>query len=271
MDRTAGPELGDVIGRVPYRVALAGGWIDQPFVTVRNPEPPGSMVVVALKPTVRFMDRAGMATGTRAFARSLWGDRLPADRDPMELVRELFAAENAGRAEPSGSQDMIGIIVPGVSRLDFDAAVEGGWFPSHIENTCDPAIARWLERVLHLVPVAPRPLGYAPLGVKRLDPEWIRRLGQSGRHCYDAILRHDVVALGGSMNECSKCWDAILPHTLEHPTIRMDLKGLLAAYETRYAGAMYSGCGGGYLLVASEEDVPGSFRISVRTGAAALT
>jgi hypothetical protein len=27
---------------------------------------------------------------------------------------------------------------------------------------------------------------------------------------------------------------------------------------------MYSGCGGGYLLVVSDEPVPGSFRIKVR-------
>lgn len=264
-DGPPAPELGDIIGRLPYRLALAGGWIDQPFVSARNPEPPGSMVVVSLEPSVRYMDRSGMATGTRAFAVSLWGDQLPATSSPLELVRELYAAENAGTAEPSGSQDMCGLIVPGVSRLDYDASIEGGWFPGHIESTCDPGIARWLERVLHLIPVSPRPPGYGPLGVKRLDAEWIRRLGQSGKDCYDAIVRQDLAALGASMNECSRCWDAVLPHTLEHSTIGIDLKGLLAAYEARYDGAMYSGCGGGYLVVASEEDVPGSSRVSVRT------
>jgi hypothetical protein len=262
---TLGPELGDVIGRLPYRLALAGGWIDQPFLSTLDPEPPGSMVVVSLRPTVRFMDRSGMATGTRRRAFSLWGDRLPAARDPLDLVRELYAAENEGQAEPSGSQDMLGLVIPGVSRLDYDASVEGGYFPCHVESTCDPGTADWLERVLHMIPVAPRPPGYGPLGVKRLDPGWIRRLGQSGADCYDAILRQDLTALGAAMNECSRCWDALLPHTLAHATISMDLKRLLAAYEARYDGAMYSGCGGGYLLVASAEDVPGSFRVSVRT------
>jgi hypothetical protein len=259
------PELGGIIGRLPYRLQLAGGWIDQPFVSRADPEPPGSMVVVSLEPRVRYMDRSGMATGTRATAAALWGDRLPTGRGPMDLVRELYAAENEGVAEPSGSQDMIGLIIPGVSRLDYDASVEGGWFPSHIETTCDPTAARWLERVLHLVPVAPRPPGYAPLGVKRLDGEWIRRLGRSGWDCYDAILRQDVAALGASLNECSRCWDALLPHTLAHPTISIDLKALLARYESTYDGAMFSGCGGGYLVIASEEEVPGSSRVSVRT------
>ena len=61
-----------VIGGIPYRLALAGGWIDQPFVSRRNPRPPGSMVVVGLEPAFRFMDRSGIATGTREVATRVW-------------------------------------------------------------------------------------------------------------------------------------------------------------------------------------------------------
>jgi hypothetical protein len=253
------------IGALPYRLQMAGGWIDQPFMSSRNPEPPGSMVVVSMLPTVRFMDRSGMATGTRVAAQALWGETLPADREPAELVRELYAAENAGRAEPSGSQDMCGLIYPGISRLDYDASVDEGWFPCHVESTSDAAVAAWLERVVHLVPVGERPLGYNPLGVKNLEPAWVARLGASGRACYDAIVGMDIAALGESLNECSRAWDAILPNVYEHPTIKTDLRGLLAAYAAEYPGAMYSGCGGGYVIVVSEEPPAGSSRISVRT------
>ncbi|MBI4873017.1 MAG: hypothetical protein HY822_00130 [Acidobacteria bacterium] len=256
-------EIASVIGAIPYRMALAGGWIDQPFVSRLNPAPPGSMVVVALEPEVRFLDRAGMATGTRKVALQVWNGGLPGG-DPAVLARSLYAAENAGKAEPSGSQDMIGLIYPGVNRLDYGADFEGGYFPAHIETNRDPRIARWVEEVFYLVPVAQRPEGYGPLGIKNLNPEWIRRLGQSGKDCFNAILARNVRALGASMGECMLCWEAILPHTVRHPTITADLKGLLEYYQRRYAGAMYSGCGGGYLLVVSEEPVPGAFRIKVR-------
>ncbi len=259
------PGLHGVIGSLPYRLQMAGGWIDQPFVSRLNPEPPGSMVVVSLRPTIRYMDRCGMATGTRVAAHALWGDSLPADRTPGSLVRELYATENADRDEPSGSQDMCGLVYPGISRLDYDAAVDGGWFPAHVESTSEPAVVAWLERVIHLVPVGQRPIGYGPLGVKRLDPGWIERLGASGRACYDAIVAMDLAALGESLNECSRAWDAILPQVFEHPTITIDLRGLLAAYAADYPGAMYSGCGGGYLVVASEDAPPGSSRVSVRS------
>jgi hypothetical protein len=263
-DTETPPALREAIGSLPYRLQMAGGWIDQPFVSSHNPEPPGSMVVVSLRPTVRYMGRCGMATGTRAAAQTLWGDAFPAGRTPASLVRELYAVENANLAEPSGSQDMCGLVYAGISRLDYDASVDGGWFPAHVESSSDPEVVAWLERVIHLVPVMQRPPGYGPLGIKRLDPAWIARLGASGRACYDAILARDLPALGESLNECSRAWDAILPQVFEHPTITMDLRGLLAAYAAEYPGAMLSGCGGGYVIVASETAPPGSSRIAVR-------
>ena len=256
-------DITDVIGKVPYRMQFAGGWIDQPFVSKLNPAPPGSMVVVALEPTFRFMDRSGMGTSTRKVAMRLWNGKLP-DREPAPLVRELYAEENKGSLEPSGSQDMAGMIYPGINRLDYDYAYEGGYFPAHVESNNDPAIARWLEDVIHMAPIAQRPAGYNPLGEKHLDREWIRRLGQSGRDCFDAILAQDLKGLGASMNECMRCWEALLPHTVRHPTITVDLKAILGYYQSHYAGAMCSGAGGGYLYVVSKEPVPGSIRVKVK-------
>jgi hypothetical protein len=263
MDSQEDGDISALIGKIPYRIALAGGWIDQPFVSKLNPSPPGSMVVVGVEPTFRFMDRCGIATSTREVARRLWNDTFP-DRDPQELVRELYAAENRGKLEPSGSQDMVGLIYPGINRLDYDFGHEEGLFPAHVESNNDPGVADWLEGVIHILPIAQRPNGYSPLGEKHLHPEWIQRLGQSGKRCFEAILARDVQGLGASMNECMRCWEALLPHTVRHPAISVDLLRILSHYQARYAGAMYSGCGGGYLYVASEDVVPGSFHIQVR-------
>lgn len=261
LDRTH--DIADVLGHLPYRLALAGGWIDQPFVSRHDPSPPGSMVVVAVEPQFWFMERAGICIGTRNIALKLWNGSLP-EGDPATLVQDLYAAENEGKAEPSGSQDMIGLVYPGISRLDYDFHHQGGIFPRHIESCNDPKIAAWLESVIHILPVSQRPEGYSPLETKNLDPGWIRRLGQSGRACYDAIVARDIAALGASMNECMLCWEAILPGTVRHRTIRIDLLALLKHYQSRYPGAMYSGCGGGYLYVVSDEPVPGAFHVKVR-------
>jgi hypothetical protein len=216
-----------------------------------------------LEPDFFWMERCGMATGTRNVAMQLWGEQIPPG-DPAQLVRELYQAENQGRPEPSGSQDMIGLIYPGINRLDYDYNCEGGIFPAHIETCVDPQVARWLEQVMYVLPVLQRPIGYNPLGIKRLDPEWIRRLGQSGHDCYAAILARDLKALGATFNECMLCWERLLPQTIVHPTISIDLAGLAKVYQARYPGAMYSGCGGGYLYVVSDEPVAGAFQVRIR-------
>lgn len=262
--KKSAPFIADAIGSIPNRLQLAGGWIDQPFISKLNPKPPGSMVVVSLEPTFRVMDRAGCASGTRAIATKLWKGKLP-KRPLNELVRELYAAENEGKAEPSGSQDMIGLVYPGISRLDYDYNFEGGIFPRHIESLNNRRVARWLEKVLHVLPVEPRPEGYNPLGEKNLDPRWIARLGKTGKDCFDAIHNMDVNALGASLNETMLCWEKLLPQVVRHPLIRFDLKGMLKVYQKNFPGAMFSGCGGGYLFVISKKPVPGAFQVTVRT------
>jgi hypothetical protein len=254
-----------LLGSIPNRLQLAGGWIDQPFVSRHNPKPPGSMVVVQIEPDFRPMDRSGIASGTRAVALKLWKGKLP-NRPLDALVRELYDAENRGKKNPSGSQDMIGLVYPGINRLDYDFKIHGGVFTSHIESCTSPRVAKWLGNVLNLIPIEPRPDGYSPLGVKNLKPAWVAKLGESGKMCYDAIVKMDAKKLGASFNLNMQCWETLMPHIVRHPALRVDLLPILRAYQQQYPGAMYSGCGGGYLIVVSEKPVPGAFQVTVRTG-----
>ena len=102
--------------RFPYRLCLAGGWIDQPWVSKIHP---GSVVVAQIWPTMDFNDRSGLATSSRNVAIKLWGDRYP-DGDHEENARLLFGAENPpGKKYISGSQDHIGLLYPGINRLYY--------------------------------------------------------------------------------------------------------------------------------------------------------
>ena len=257
-------DAASIIGSIPYRLALAGGWIDQPFVSTHNPSPPGSMVVVSLVPTFPLMDRCGLATSTRKVAMELWKGKLPAG-EPARLVEEIYQAENEGKPYVSGSQDMIGMIYPGSSRLDYDFTHKGGIFPKHIESNTDPEVAKWFESVFNMVPYWPRPAGYDPIAVKNIDPKWVARLGQSGKDCYDAITRMDAAKLGASLTEAMACWEALVPHSITYPGMPPTLLPMLRHYQSRYHGAMYSGPGGGYYYVISDQRVPGGMTVSVRT------
>jgi hypothetical protein len=237
----------------PYRICLAGGWMDQPWVSRFHP---GSVVVVQILPTIEFNERSGMATSSRKIAIELWGNRFPAG-DPVRNARLLFGAENPpGTEYVSGSQDHLGLMLPGISRLFY----RGNYWPERIDSTCDKDIVAWLERVLHLIPVKPRPAKYDPIDKRNLTVEGVRELGESGDLCWRSILDRDAVRLGQSLRLTLEAWKKLLPHTVLPDTLD-DLKQAAS-----YPGAIFSGSGGGYLVVVSEKPVSNALKVRVRTG-----
>ncbi len=49
------------INRIPYRIDMAGGWLDQPWVSKFYP---GPVLTFSIEPTVEFNERSGMASST---------------------------------------------------------------------------------------------------------------------------------------------------------------------------------------------------------------
>ena len=237
----------------PYRICIAGGWIDQPWVSEVYP---GSVVVVQIWPTIEFNGRSGMATSSRKVALELWKGKIP-EGDPIRNAKLLFGAENPpGSKYVSGSQDHIGLLVPGISRLDYD----GEYWPSNIDSCTDPAICEWLNDVLYLVPLEPRPVGYDPIKVKHLEREFIKELGDSGNECWESIINKDIYGLGKAMTKSFLAWGKILPNTI--PDYIMD--EMTTKYISKFPGAITSGCGGGYAVVASEKNIKGAIRFKVK-------
>jgi cytidyltransferase-like protein len=236
----------------PYRICIAGGWMDQPWVSEIYP---GSVVVAQLWPTIEFNGRAGMATSSREVALELWGGKIPKG-DPLSNAKLLFGAENPpGCSYVSGSQDQIGLLVPGVSRLHY----EGDYWPEKIDNNADPEICDWLSDVLNLIPLDPRPSGYDPISVKHLEREYVKELGDSGNECWDSIIKQDVNRLGKAMARSFLAWKKILPNTVpDH------IMNEMMHYLSIYPGAITSGSGGGYALVASEKKIKGALSIKVK-------
>jgi hypothetical protein len=236
----------------PYRICLAGGWMDQPWVSEYHP---GSVVVFQIHPTMDFNDRSGMATSSREVAMELWGNRLPAG-DPVRNAQLLFGAENPpGTQYISGSQDHLGMLLPGINRLYYN----GGYWPSRIDSLTDAESVVWLERVFHLIPLKPRPEAYDPIREKTLTQEWVKFLGEAGNMCWESILKHDVNGLGSSLLQTLTAWQQLLPCTVLPETL-----ALIEKYRN-YPGLLFSGSGGGYLMVISERPIEGALKVSIRT------
>ena len=237
--------------RFPYRLCLAGGWIDQPWLSKIQA---GSVVVAQIWPSQDFNDRSGLATSSRRVAIEIWGDRLPPG-EPLHNARLLFGAENPpGTEYISGSQDHIGLLAPGINRLDYN----GSFWPDQVQSCLDPDICDWLSRIIHLVPLKPRPEGYDPLEERDLRRDWVGQLGQAGRLCFESILKRDIYGLGEAMNSTFSMWRKILPHTVPDPIA--DIWEKFASYP----GAVTSGCGGGYMMVVSEEPLEETINIRIK-------
>ena len=238
--------------QLPYRLCLAGGWMDQPFI---NMFAPGSVVTVQIDPSEQFMDRGGMATSTRKTWEQLTKYNPTVD-DCHELAKILFGYENPpGKKYISGCQDAIGLTHPGINRLDFD----GGFWPEHIESCVDESICSWLSDHLVLVPLFERPSGYDPLLRQNITRAGVQRLGMTGRVCYEAILEKDLEGLGRALTTTHDSWRELLPLTTCE-----EIDAALNAYNDRCYGRITTGCGGGYIILATDQDIEEGFRVSVR-------
>jgi len=90
---------------IPYRIDIAGGWLDQPFVSKFYS---GPVLTISIHPTIEFNERSGDGHQHPAAAIEMWGSRLPGG-DPEKLAKMLFCYDNPpGTTEISGSQDAMG-------------------------------------------------------------------------------------------------------------------------------------------------------------------
>lgn len=178
----------DIGGGLPYRVDIAGTWIDQPYVSALCP---GWAVTASIEPTRVFMERGGMSTSTRNAARKIWPYELPSGNEET-LARLLFCFENDPENEGhiSGAQDAIGICMSGLTRHYYD----GHYWPSSIESCHDSDILDWLERHLCLVEMFPRRPGCSVVEGKDITGPKVKALAEAASRAWDAIMARDLDA-----------------------------------------------------------------------------
>ncbi len=241
------------IQQMPYRIDLAGGWLDQPWVSRFYP---GPVLTISLEPTLEFNERSGMATSTRRTAIKLWDSKLPVG-DPEKLAYILFCCDNPpGTTEISGSQDAIGLVFPGLARAQF----EGGYWPTRIDHVLSEPILQFLENALYLIPLGPRETGFDVLSNTRIDHAGAKALSDAADACWDAILRQDIVGMGHSMRASFEAQIAMFPHMIVPSVPR-----LIERYHGEALGWKVSGAGGGgYLILTSDRPIENGIRILIR-------
>jgi cytidyltransferase-like protein len=238
---------------IPFRIDLAGGWLDQPFVSKYHP---GSVLTISIEPTIEFNDRSGMSSSTRRKAIELWRNEIP-HGDAEHLAKMLFSFENPpGTEQVSGSQDSLGIVLPGLNKLDYN----GTYWPLAITSEYDEEILSWIEQNLYLVTLGPRENSYSPLANTNINSYGAKALSEATNDCWNAILNKDIRAFGASFKCSFEAQIAMFPNMVDE-----EIMNTIELYKDKAWGWKLSGAGGGgYIILVSNTPVEGAMQIRIR-------
>lgn len=257
--------------KIPYRIDLAGGWLDQPFVSKHYPGAVITFPIFGLphekkkeplmfEHVIEFNTRSGMASSTRKTAVNLWGREISGEHHPHKLAQILFAHENPpGKTEVSGAQDSIGIVVPGVTRSHYN----GEYWPHQIETLEDAEIIDFLEDHISLVPLNPRQDGYQVLRETKISPEKAQALALASEKVWQSLQDKNLDELGRAVRESFLSQVSMFPSMVDDD-IRKFIKETREKYSDNVLGYKLSGAGGGgYLICVTKEPIPNSIGIKI--------
>ena len=239
--------------KIPYRIDLAGGWLDQPYVSKHYP---GPVLTISIEPDYDFNSRGGMSTSSRKAAIEMWQVDIP-EGDKETLAKMVFRYENPpGSPYVSGSQDAIGIVMPGLNRLNYD----GGYWPENIETVKDAEVLDFIEKNLWLIPMAPRSGSYDVLENTNIDAAGAERLSRAAIECWNAINAKDVDAWGKATTESFNAQIAMFPNMMAEHVVKAinEYKDSVKGYKITGAG------GGGYLVIINDTPVKNALQIRIR-------
>ncbi|WP_187261224.1 adenylyltransferase/cytidyltransferase family protein [Pontibacter beigongshangensis] len=238
---------------IPFRIDVAGGWLDQPSVSAYHP---GPVLTISIEPTLEFNNRSGMASSTRHKAIELWRTAIPAG-DNEKLAKILFTYENPpGTKEVAGSQDALGIVLPGLNRLYYN----NNYWPDSIESIHDEDILDWLESHLYLVTLGPRTSDYAVVDNTNISQAGAKALADAAENCWEAIKRKDASAFGENFRKSFEAQVHMFPNMVDETILNQ-----IALYKDIALGWKLSGAGGGgYITLVSEKPIENAIRIKIR-------
>src|SRR4030042_260445 len=198
-----------------------------------------------------------MATSTRKKAIELWNDHLPPEK-PEKRAKTLFRYDNdPGTKEVSGSQDSIGITMPGINKFFYD---KGKYWPSKFDTISDLSIIKWLEERLYMLTLWPRPEEYNVLSNTQINTENVKKLTEAADVTWDGLTSMDFKKFTEGFLESFHSQVRMFPKMMNEEIEKtIDLyKGTAKAWKLSGPG------GGGYLIMISEKGIPNEFRIKIR-------
>ena len=244
---------------LPYRIDLAGTWIDQPYVSKFNP---GWAITLSLEPIFEYNERCGMSTSTRNAAKKIWPYYLPIEK-PEKLAEILFKFENTpGSKIISGAQDAIGICMPGLVRHYYNNA----YWPEKFESIHSEDTLSWLENHISMVMLWPREKGLDLLNETYINEDNVKKLSSASEEVWDAIKNKDLKSFSEGFLKSFNAQTTMFPKMVNERIEQEITKYSGKALAWKLAGAG----GAGYLILVHDEPIEGTMKIRIRRKEAQL-
>ena len=149
-----------------------------------------------------------MSSSTRKKAIQLWQTDVPEGNKEI-LAKTLFSFENPpGTKIISGSQDAIGIVFPGVNKLNYN---KEQYWPDSIESVTDTSILEFIEKNLWFITLSPRIGDFDVLSDTNINKQNVKDLAVATEKCWIAILNKNLKEFGTAFRESFEAQIAMFP------------------------------------------------------------
>lgn len=237
------PKRTTTTGLWPYRIEIAGAWLDQPAFRGDNS---GVTITASIIPQA-FKSGSGLAGSVRDVARRIW-KTVPDNYE--EAAKILFCASNSPEYPyVSGAQDSIGLCYPGISIAYY---VGKEWYPYKIQSIVAPEVIKFIEDNYRLFYVGERPKNWCPVFPKHVDKELVSEFYRDTL----AIL-HKITFL----SPFSLCSQRILQDRIFGGQLLSEkFTSMILLFDWKFNGAG----GGGYALVKTKEESEQLIKFRIR-------
>ncbi|MEY4278533.1 MAG: hypothetical protein RL377_537, partial [Bacteroidota bacterium] len=161
-----------------------------------------------------------------------------------------------GTKNIAGSQDALGIVLPGLNKLNYDAS----YWPASIESVQEEAILSFLEQHLYLIPLDPRHKEYDVLSNTHITELGAKALADAANACWDAIMAMDLQGFGKAFTASFDAQIKMFPNMVDAYLMKTIEELSIHALGYKLSGAG----GGGYLIMISEQAIANALQIKIR-------
>ena len=168
----------------------------------------------------------------------------------------LFRSD-PGTPEVSGSQDSIGITMPGINKFYYE---KGKYWPSKFDTISDLPTIKWLEEKIYMLTLWPRPDGYNVLADTAITSENVKKLADAAELAWEGLINRDIKTFSKGFIDSFHSQIRMFPGMMNQ-----DIAKIIDLYKNKALAWKLSGAGGGgYLILISEEEIPNAFKIRIR-------